>query len=56
MLDAAIPRELRKTWPLVVCPARPEAICWIPGAPIAHPYRVTPETNLIVELRFEFIA
>jgi tRNA(Ile)-lysidine synthase len=59
MLDAAIPRELRKNWPLVVCPAqpdRPEAICWIPGAPLAHPYRVRPETNSIVELRFEFIA
>lgn len=59
MLDAAIPRELRKNWPLVICPAqadRPEAICWIPGAPLAHPYRVTPQTTSLVELRFEFMA
>jgi tRNA(Ile)-lysidine synthase len=58
MLDAGIPRELRQDWPLVVCPAqadRPEAICWIPGAPLAHDFRVTPGTGPLVELRFEFL-
>lgn len=59
MLDAGIPRDLRKDWPLVVCPAYenwPEALCWIPGAALAHDFRITPQTDSIVELRFEFLV
>lgn len=57
MLDAGIPRELRSGWPVLVRPGnseQPEAICWIPGAPIVHDFRVTPETEQILELNFEF--
>ena len=57
MLDAGIPRELRRDWPVIVSPGttqHPEAICWIPGGPIAHDFRVTPETEQILGLKFAF--
>jgi tRNA(Ile)-lysidine synthase len=57
MLDAGIPRELRRDWPVIVSPGttqQPEAICWIPGGPIAHAFRVTPETEQILGLKFDF--
>jgi tRNA(Ile)-lysidine synthase len=58
MLDAGIPRELRRDWPVLVSPGKteqPDTICWIPGAPIADDFRVTPETAQVLELWFEFL-
>jgi tRNA(Ile)-lysidine synthase len=55
MLEAHIPRELRPVWPVLVRPAQanePETIVWIPGAPIAHDFRVTETTETIYDLRF----
>ncbi len=54
LLDAGILREQRAGWPLVVCSAagdEPEKIVWIPGASIAHDFRVTEETQVVCELR-----
>ncbi len=60
MLEARIPAHLRPVWPIVVRPAQsdgqPEAIVWIPGAAIAHDFRITEKTQEIYELRLRVIS
>lgn len=46
--NAKVPRRLRARWPLVTCG---EAVVWVTGLRIAHPYRVTQSTRRVVVLR-----
>ena len=46
--NVRLPRRLRALWPLVTCG---DAVVWITGLRIAHPYRVTKATRRVVALR-----
>ncbi len=48
MINVKLPRRARDRWPLVVCG---EAIVWVPGYRLAHPFRIRPETRRGVYLR-----
>jgi tRNA(Ile)-lysidine synthase len=50
MMEAELTREQRLEPRIVACG---DAVVWIVGAAIAHPYRITDETKEIVWMRFE---
>ncbi len=47
MINARLPRRARRDWPLV---ASDSEVAWIPGLRLAHPYRVTKETQTGMKL------
>ena len=47
-VNVKLPRRARSAWPLVVSG---DAIVWVPGFRLAHPYRLRPETRQTVHLR-----
>lgn len=49
-IDAKIPGELRKGWPLVVCD---DEILWVTGLRRAEVFPVCMDTKYIIELRYE---
>jgi tRNA(Ile)-lysidine synthase len=48
MVNAHIPRPARDTWPLVFSA---DALVWVVGVRLAHPFRITQNTRKIVRLR-----
>lgn len=48
LLDAKIPKELRENWPIV---AANDSVVWVAGCNIADDFKVTPDTDQILEIK-----
>jgi tRNA(Ile)-lysidine synthase len=47
MINAKLPAAARSNWPLVVCG---EQIVWVAGLRLAHPYRITEDSQAAIQL------
>ena len=47
-INTKLPRRARDGWPLVISG---EAIAWIPGLRLAHPFRLQDDTRRIIHIR-----
>jgi tRNA(Ile)-lysidine synthase len=48
MINQKIPLRARESWPLVCAD---EEIVWVPGVRLAHPFRITAQTQRVIQLR-----
>ena len=51
LLDAKIPKAARPRWPIVVTANSPEQIVWVAGGCIAEPFKVTEQSQAVLELK-----
>jgi len=51
LLDAKIPKAARPRWPIVVKTTPPEQIVWVAGGCIAEPFKVTQQSQEVLELK-----
>lgn len=49
-INVKLPRRARATWPLV---CRGEEIVWVAGLRLAHPYRLQPKSQRVLQLKLE---
>jgi tRNA(Ile)-lysidine synthase len=52
MINAKLPQRARRAWPLV-CAG--EAVVWVPGFRLGHPFRLAPDTRQAVHLRLRHV-
>jgi tRNA(Ile)-lysidine synthase len=50
MINEKVPKRARKDWPLVCVD---DEVAWIAGHQIAHPFRITDESRVVLHLRLE---
>ncbi len=51
LLDAKIPKAARSRWPIVVTATPPGQIVWVAGGCIAEPFKVTEQSQQVLELK-----
>ena len=51
LLDAKIPKAARPHWPIVVTANSPEQIVWVAGGCIAESFKVTEQSQAVLELK-----